>query len=89
MTIKQDVREFWEEHPLSAAAIPFEPGTLEFFKEHSKLRRAEAAHKTTYWAYEREEALDKRVLDVGPVCGYRGERLCSSMPWANLQKPTR
>ena len=64
---KQDVRQFWETHPLAAAAIPFEAGTPEFFAEHTRLRNAEADTETVRWAYELGEASAKHVLDVG--CG--------------------
>jgi len=67
---KQEVRDFWEENPLSAAAIPFEPGTPEFFAEHTRLRELETTGETKLWAYNLEEAAGKQVLDVGCGNGY-------------------
>lgn len=66
---KEDVRRFWEAHPLAAAGIPFEPGTPEFFAEHTRQRDAEGNPKTL-WGYELKESTAKRVLDVGCGNGY-------------------
>jgi ubiquinone/menaquinone biosynthesis C-methylase UbiE len=67
---QEDVRQFWEAHPLSVAAIPFEPGTPEFFARHTQLREREVDAKTVAWAYELGEAANKSVLDVGCGNGY-------------------
>jgi len=67
---KQDVRQYWEENPLSSAVIPHEPGTSEYFEEHTRIRDAEANSKTTIWAFELNKANGKRVLDVGCGNGY-------------------
>jgi ubiquinone/menaquinone biosynthesis C-methylase UbiE len=67
---KQEVRDFWEENPLSSAGIPFEPGTPEFFAEHTRLRELETTQETKLWAYNLEEEEGKQVLDVGCGNGY-------------------
>ncbi len=67
---KEDVRRFWEANPLSAAGIPFEPGTPEFFVEHTRLRELETTYETKLWAYNAKEAAGTQVLDVGCGNGY-------------------
>lgn len=67
---KGNVRQFWELNPLAAGAIPFEPGTVEYFAEHTRLREAEAAPEMVRWAYETHRSSGKRVLDVGCGNGY-------------------
>ena len=67
---KDNVRQFWESNPLAAGAIPFEPGTPEYFAEHTRLREAEAGPEMVHWAYEPHRSSGKRVLDVGCGNGY-------------------
>ena len=65
--LKSKVKRFWEDNPLSAASIPFEPGTPEFFEAHSQLRQMENSPEIDEWAYESSEASGKKLLDIG--CG--------------------
>jgi ubiquinone/menaquinone biosynthesis C-methylase UbiE len=62
-----DVRRFWEQNPLSAAAIPHEPGTREFFECHTRLRDAIEPPELQARIYEWQDYRDRKVLDVG--CG--------------------
>jgi ubiquinone/menaquinone biosynthesis C-methylase UbiE len=65
--LKSQVQSFWEENPLAASAIPFEPGTPEFFKEHTRLRNMEISPEMENWAYESANTSGKKLLDIG--CG--------------------
>ena len=65
-----DVRRFWEAHPLSADAIPFEPGTAEFFERHRQLREAIEPPELQRTIYEWDRHAGKRVLDVGCGTGF-------------------
>jgi len=62
-----DVRAYWQAHPLNSEAIPFEPGTPEFFRAHERMRfdsePAEIQEKFYRWRFY----AGKRLLDVG--CG--------------------
>ena len=40
MVTVDDVRSFWDSNPLCAEAIPYEPGSPEFFRHHEAMRYA-------------------------------------------------
>jgi ubiquinone/menaquinone biosynthesis C-methylase UbiE len=65
--LKSKVQSFWEDNPLAASAIPFEPGTPEFFKEHTRLRNLEISDDMEKWGYESSATAGKKLLDIG--CG--------------------
>ena len=67
---KRAVRQFWENNPLSVAAIPFQPGSTEFFAAHTGLRKAETTSEVELWAYEPDTVQGKRLLDIGCGNGY-------------------
>jgi 2-polyprenyl-3-methyl-5-hydroxy-6-metoxy-1,4-benzoquinol methylase len=65
-----DVKAFWEANPLCAATIQHEPGTLEFFKEHERLRLESEPAELQRELYEWDRHAGKRLLDVGCGTGY-------------------
>ena len=62
-----DVRAFWQEHPVCAAAIPHAPGTPEYFTAFDRLRAELEPPDFARRLYEWDRAAGERVLDVG--CG--------------------
>ena len=69
--LKSNVQSFWEDNPLASAAIPFEPGSPEFFfEEHTRLRRIEHSLEMDQWAYETSRVSGKNLLDIGCGNGY-------------------
>lgn len=64
------VQAFWEANPLSGAAIPFEPGTPEFFREHERLRLESEPAELQHRLYEWDRHAGKRLLDIGCGTGY-------------------
>jgi SAM-dependent methyltransferase len=65
-----DVRNFWENHPVSAAAIPHKPGTPEFFLEHERLRVAVEPADVQRRFYEWDQYSGRQLLDIGCGTGY-------------------
>ena len=65
-----DVQAFWQAHPLCAAAIPFPPGTPEFFRAYDRLREANESVEFSYRLHEYKSFAGKKVLDVGCGNGY-------------------
>jgi ubiquinone/menaquinone biosynthesis C-methylase UbiE len=65
-----EVRRFWERHPLAAAAIPAAPGTREFYEHFARLREDIEPPAFQEWYYAYATYRGKRVLDVGCGNGY-------------------
>jgi SAM-dependent methyltransferase len=65
-----DVRAYWEEHPVAAAAVPYEPGTPEFFASYDRLREENETLGFSYQLHEYRAFSGGRVLDVGCGNGY-------------------
>ena len=65
-----DVQNFWEENPVSAAAIPFEPGTPEFFELHTQMRNKLESPEFLKDVYEWDEHQGEEMLDVGRVSSW-------------------
>ena len=62
----EDVKSYWERHPLCSIELPQLPGTREFFEVHSRLRDAEVErYSKKLWRFN--SLAGKRVLYVG--CG--------------------
>lgn len=66
----QEVRSFWEAHPLCASAIPYELGTPEYFRYYDRLREANESIQFSYWLHEYPAFSGRKVLDVGVGNGY-------------------
>ena len=66
----QDVRAFWEAHPLAAQGAPHALGTREFFDYYDRLREANESVEFSRSLHEYEHFAGKRVLDVGCGNGY-------------------
>jgi SAM-dependent methyltransferase len=66
----EDVRAFWESHPLCASAIPHPLGTPEFFREYDALREANESVSFSAALHEYVRFGGRDVLDVGAGNGY-------------------
>jgi len=66
----EDIQEFWENNPVSAAAIPFEPGTPEFFERHRKMRMEFESQDFLKAVYEWDQHTGERLLDIGCGTGF-------------------
>ncbi len=64
------VRAFWEGHPVAAAAVPFPPGTAEYFRFYDRLREANEPPAWSSELHGYAEFVGRRVLDVGSGNGY-------------------
>jgi len=63
----EQVKEFWEENPLSTEVINIEPGTPAFFREYDRLREVNETPAFAKKLHEYDQFEGKRVLEVG--CG--------------------
>jgi SAM-dependent methyltransferase len=66
----EDVREYWESNPLSAAAIPYPLHTPEYFEFYDWLREQNEGPGFSEGFYEYVSFRGKKVLDVGCGNGY-------------------
>lgn len=66
----EEVRDYWESHPLCAEAIPHELGTKEYFDYYDRLREANESVEFSYALHEYRAFAGKKVLDVGCGNGY-------------------
>ena len=66
----EDVRSFWEAHPVAAAAVPHAPGTPGFFDYYDRLREANESAEFSARLHEYADFSGRRVLDVGCGNGY-------------------
>jgi SAM-dependent methyltransferase len=66
----REVRAFWEDNPVAAAAVPFEPGTAEYFDHYDRLREANEPVRFSYGLHEYCDFAGRSVLDVGCGNGY-------------------
>ena len=67
---ESDVEKYWENNPLCSEAIPFEPGTRDFFVYHNSMRRQEEPEPFQRRIYENDKWSNKDVLDIGCGTGY-------------------
>jgi 2-polyprenyl-3-methyl-5-hydroxy-6-metoxy-1,4-benzoquinol methylase len=66
----EQVREFWEAHPVAAAAIPYSLGTPEYFRYYDRLRETNESVEFSYALHEYLRFAGRSVLDVGCGNGY-------------------
>ena len=66
----EDIKKFWDEHPLCASLIPFEIGTKAWFEFYDKLREDIEPIAFSYELHEYRDFRGRRVLDVGCGNGY-------------------
>jgi SAM-dependent methyltransferase len=66
----QDIRSFWEVHPLCTSTIPYSPGTRQYFEYYDRLREVNESLQFSYWLHEYQAFSGKKVLDVGAGNGY-------------------
>lgn len=87
-----DVRAFWENNPVTAAAISSQPGTIEFFAAFERLRQMVEPTDVQEEVYAFGQFAGKAVLDVGCGNGYllsqyarRGARACGTdLTWTAI-----
>ena len=66
----ENVKRFWEQNPLSTAAIHYRPGSPEFYQIYDSLREMNEPPDFAKTLHEYERFLGKRVLEVGCGNGY-------------------
>jgi SAM-dependent methyltransferase len=66
----QNVRSFWETHPLCSSIIPHPLGTREYFRYYDAMREANESIQFSYRLHEYPDFQEKKVLDVGAGNGY-------------------
>ena len=62
-----EVKAFWESHPLCVDGISYEPGSLAFYERHNVLRAMDEPLPFQMSTYEFDKFSGKALLDVG--CG--------------------
>lgn len=63
----QQVKRFWENHPLLSSSIPYPPGSGEFLEAFDRERERVEPVGIQKQVYDFKSAQDKNILDVG--CG--------------------
>src|SRR5215218_3441349 len=66
----EDVRNYWDDNPLSSAAIPYALHTPEYFEFYDTLRELNESVEFSYRLHEYSAFAGKKVLDVGSGNGY-------------------
>ncbi len=65
----EDVKDFWDHHPLGSYEIPFVPGTEQYFQAYEEIRQQRVERsKMHIWKFN--ELPGKKVLDVGCGIGF-------------------
>ena len=65
-----DVRDFWQAHPVAAAANPHPLGSVEYFKYYDRLREVNEPVPFSERLHEYTKFGGQHVLDVGSGNGY-------------------
>jgi len=65
-----DVRRYWEQNPVAAAAVPYPLGTREYFEYYDALREANESPAFSARLHEYSAFAGGRVLDIGCGNGY-------------------
>lgn len=66
----EEVKKFWGNHPVAAAAVPHPLGSFEYFQYYDKLREENESLNFSYRLHEYKQFKGKKVLDVGCGNGY-------------------
>jgi 2-polyprenyl-3-methyl-5-hydroxy-6-metoxy-1,4-benzoquinol methylase len=66
----EDVKSFWEQNPLSTAAIHYSPGSPEFYQIYDSLREVNEPPDFARILHEYDRFSGKRVLEGGCGNGY-------------------
>ena len=64
------VQAFWDQNPLCAWAVPFEPGSRDYFTCYDRLREKNESPEFSWRFHEYADFKAKRVLDIGCGNGY-------------------
>ena len=66
----EEVRRFWQTHPVAASAVPFPLGTPEYFAYYDRLREENEPVELSAHLHEYDRFAGRSVLDVGSGNGY-------------------
>jgi SAM-dependent methyltransferase len=66
----EEVRGYWEHHPLAASSIPHELFTRQYFDAYDMLRESNESPQFSAELHEYDSFTGKKVLDVGSGNGY-------------------